>query len=86
MQGSKYPVLVLCALGILAAASTAHAQAADYEQLVDSYAQGAVDRAVVVLASWPEPRLRAAFKSAHLSPGRIKAAVMLHTETAMVEP
>jgi hypothetical protein len=85
-RGAFRRIAGLALASVLLAAPGARAQSADYEQLVDAYAHGAIERPVVVLAAWPEARLRAAFLSAHLPPERIKAAAMLHTETAMVAP
>ena len=62
---------------------------ADYEHLVDIYAAGHLNDAVSVLGRWPRENVTAAvraFESASRAvlgaPGRLPAAVMLHTDLA----
>jgi hypothetical protein len=61
----------------------------EYLALLDQYVSGQTTDAVAVLAAWPEARVRAAVKSLDelppLSSGRLRAAVVLHTEAAFVE-
>ena len=77
---------------VVVSARSSSAQASDYERLVDEYAGGESTHAIAELAGWPEARLRAAFAAGEirvksalppLPEDRIKAAVMLHTETAL---
>jgi tetratricopeptide (TPR) repeat protein len=67
---------------LAAVAAPAGAQpASEYEQLVLGYAHGAVERAALTLAAWPAARVTAT-EGIRLAPAEIKAAAMLHTDTA----
>ena len=86
----RYRSLAVATLAWILAECPVFAQGrAEYISHVDQYVSGQTTDAVAALAAWPDARVRAAVKSLDgqppLSPARLRAAVVLHTEAALGE-
>ena len=71
-------------VGTFAAARLIGQGDTEYLALLDDYVRGEPTKTVRALASWPEARVRTVVRSldSQLPPARLRAAVMLHTESA----
>ena len=85
----RYRLLAVATLAWVLAERPGVAQVRDeYLTVLAQYASGQTTDAVAALAGWPEARVRTAIKSLDQkfrpSPARLRAAVVLHSEVALV--